>query len=521
MKNKKRKFALLLAIMLAAGSVSTFPVQAGTMTTTIGEESYIEEIDNTVWNNPDGDVTVESGKVVFANESTDTTRLISKASVVRSEQLSELLDAEFTMNFSSLPEGKEFIFAMGLSSIESLPGEQGNLEIAFANHGGLTVQVKEYSDGDTPNVLIQQANCGSIDQVNVSVMYSNAGVLTLKVNGSVIGECKPSANGEGSVGFLQTGNCGVQISDMKVSMYKYDRPENSNIFEDFESGDFNLSLFSSKMTYAIPEYYPSTMRIEDYNGSKVLMFRNVGSGYLVTKQQYSNFELTFDLPYIQVEEEKDKDGNMVTPVCDSFGVSFGGGTGGDDAVVGFDEASDLLLFMNNGVMGYKTDHPMTDAKIHLYRESDGKVPVFRVSVIDGVVTVAVKWKDEDDSAYETMLTYTMSSGTRTGYVAIWAPSGRSSTFAIDNVSLKNLDKDANLIEVERTSSKVEVPADYNYEPQKKVYRETETEKEEMPIAYLLLAGIAGACVLAIGITVGVTASKNQKKKRGAENEKEV
>ena len=519
MKNKKRKFALLLVTLLVAGNVFAFPVHAGTMTTTIGDDSYKEEIDNTVWNNPDGDVAVESGKLVFSNESTDTTRLISKASVVRSEQLSELFDAEFTMNFSALPEGKEFIFAMGLSSIESLSGEQGNLEISFTNQGGLTVQVKEYADGDTPNVLIQPKKCGSTHNAKVSIAFSNAGVLTLKVNGSVIGECKPSGNGEGSVGFLQTGNCGVQISNLRIAMYKYDRPENSNIFEDFESGDFNLSLFSAKMTYATPEYYPSTMRIEDYNGSKVLMFRNVGSGYLVTKQQYSNFELTFDLPYIQVEEEKDKDGNMVTPVCDSFGVSFGGGTGGDDAVVGFDEASDLLLFMNNGVMGYKTDHPMTDAKIHLYRESNGKVPVIKVSVLDGVVTVAVKWKEEADSAYETMLTYTMS-GTQTGYVGIWAPSGRSSTFAIDNISLKNLDKDANLIEVERTSSKVEVPADFNYEPQEVVYRETEEEKAKMQTAYLLLIGLAGVCVLAIGITAGVTAVKN-KKKRGAENEKEV
>ena len=520
MKNKKRKFALLLATLLAAGSVSAFPVQAGTMTTAIGEESYKKEIDNTVWNNPDGDVTVKSGQLVFPNDSTETTRLISKASVVRSEQLEEVFDAQFTMRFSKLPKGKKFIFAMGLSSIESLPGDQGNLEIAFANDGGLTVQVSEYTDVDASKILIKKKNCGSIGNATVSVSFSSAGKLTLKVNGSVIGTCKPSVTGEGSVGFLQTGKCGVQISDMKIDMYKYDRPENSNIFEDFESGDFNLSLFSAKMTYATPEYYPSTMRIEDYNGSKVLMFRNVGSGYLVTKQQYSNFELTFDLPYIQTVEEKDKEGNMITPICDSFGVSFGGGTGGNDAVVGFDEASDLLLFMNNGVMGYKTDHPMTDAKVHLYRESNGKVPVIKVSVVDGVVTVAVKWKDESDRAYETIMTYTMK-GSQTGYVGIWAPSGRSSTFAIDNVSLKNLDKDANLIEVGRTSSKVEVPADYNYEPQKKVYRETETEKEEMPIAYLLLTGIAGACVLAIGITVGVTAAKNQKRKRGAENEKEV
>ena len=343
---------MLLATLLVAGSVTALPVQAGTMTTAIGEESYKKEIDNTVWNNPDGDVTVKSGQLVFPNDSTETTRLISKASVVRSEQLEEVFDAQFTMRFSKLPKGKKFIFAMGLSSIESLPGDQGNLEIAFANDGGLTVQVSEYTDVDASKILIKKKNCGSIGNATVSVSFSSAGKLTLKVNGSVIGTCKPSVTGEGSVGFLQTGKCGVQISDMKIDMYKYDRPENSNIFEDFESGDFNLSLFSAKMTYATPEYYPSTMRIEDYNGSKVLMFRNVGSGYLVTKQQYSNFELTFDLPYIQTVEEKDKEGNMITPICDSFGVSFGGGTGGNDAVVGFDEASDLLLFMNNGVMGY-------------------------------------------------------------------------------------------------------------------------------------------------------------------------
>lgn len=514
MRNVKRWFALALAVVVTSGSVTMLPVHAGTITTTIGEESYKKELDNTAWNNPDGDIQIKNGKILFPADSTDATRIISKASVVRTEQVEELFDAEFTMENANFPKNAEFVFAIGLSSIESMPKEQGNLEVAFSNHNGLAVQVTEYADPAEPKVLIKRTNCGSLSKAKVRIEYSNVGKLTLLVNGKKIGTCKTTTNGEGSVGFLQTGKCKVELSDLKIYMYKYDRPENSNIFEDFESEDFNLSLLSAKTTYST-EYNPSTMKIEDYKGSKVLMFKNVGVGYLVTKQQYSNFELTFDLPYIQAAEEKDKDGNLVTPICDSFGVSFGGGTGGDDPVVNFTEATDLLLYMSNGVMGYLTNTSGKEEPTHKYREPGKEVPVIRVLVKDGSVLTAVKWKSEPDSAYETLLSYKTES-TRTGYVAIWAPSGRSSTFAIDNVKLKNLDKDANLIEVDRTSSKVEAPADYNYEPQKQVYRETEPKEEGVPVEYLALAALGGVCVLAIITTACVTAKR---RKRGAKNEK--
>lgn len=515
MKNKIRIGFLLVAVSLVAGCFASIPAEAGTITTAIGEESYEKEIDNTIWNNPDGDVVVESEKLIFPNESTETTRLITKAGVVQTEQVEKLFAAQFTMNFSKLPEGKEFIFAMGLSSIESLPGDQGNLEIAFMNKGGLHVKVTEYAD--ETKELVKEKKCGSIQNAKVAIDFTSSGNLSVKVNGAVVGECKPSVSGEGSVGFLQTGDCGVQISDVNLSMYQYDRPQNSNVTEDFESGDFDASVFASRMTQAT-EYYPSTIAIEEYNGSQVLMFRNVGQGYLITKQQYSNFELIFELPYIQVDEEKDADGNTITPTCDSFGVSFGGNTGGNDPVVNFDEATDLLLFMGNGVMGYKSDHPMRDAKKHLYRESDENIAVFKVSVIDENVSVAIKWKGEADSTYETILAY-KTSGVKTGYVGIWAPSGRSSTFAIDNIKLTNLDIDANLVEIERVSSKVEVPEDYDYKPEKKIYREVKKQTGSIPMEYAVIGGVAGACVLAIVITVVVTTVNNKKKKRGAENEK--
>ena len=252
------------------------------------------------------------------------------------------------------------------------------------------------------------------------------------------------------------------------------------------------------------------------------MFRNVGQGYLITRYQYSNFELTFELPYIQREEETDAEGKVILPKNDSFGVSFGGDTGGEDSNVNYSGATDLLLFMGNGVMGWNTKHPLTNAVKHMYGEAGCKrTPTIKVTVKDAVVTVSVKWKDEDDSAYETMMSYELS-GTPTGYVGIWAPSGRSSTFAIDNISIKNLDINANYVEAGYKGSKFVIPVDYPYEPQEKIYREEEQKAEEKDRWYLPLIGVAGACAVAVGITAGITAiRKKQSRKGGAENEKTI
>lgn len=513
----KNKLCLLVAVLLVTGSIPMLPVHAGSSTITMDKSTYTDGLDETIWHDADGDIQVQNGGIVFSDDSTDATKLITKKDITQIEQLDTILKVGYTMKFSALPEGESFVFGIGLSSLESSIGEEGNLEIVYFNDGGLKVQVNAYETSDTPTVLMEGKSCGSVgSSIKTELELTTSGVLTLKINGTTVYKAEVPMVIEGSVGFLQTGSCGVRVTDLGINMYTYDRPENSNIFEDFESGDFNKNLFGSKMISA-SNYRPCRLAVEEYNGNQVLMFKNVSKGYFVTKQQYSNFEMTFDIPYMQREIIADEEGNTVTPRFHSMGVSYGGDATGNDNSVTWGGGGDLLLFMGSGVMGYRTNHPMVYATQHEYAAAEcEKTPTIKVTVIDGDVKVQVKWADEDDSKYEMMLAYKLDV-TPTGYIAIWAPAETATNFAIDNISIKNLDKDAKLVEVDKISSKWVVPDDYDYQPMEKVYRKTET-KEEKDRWYLPMLVTAGACVVAIGVTVGVTVLA-KRRKDGAEHEK--
>lgn len=512
MKKGKNRLCLLLAAVLLAGSFSVLPAKAGSSTIRINKNSYQEELDSTVWHDADGDIRTEQGTIVFPDSSTASTKLITKTDVVRIEQLDTMMKVNFDLKFSKLPEGETFAFGMGLSSLEATLGEEGNLEIGFTNQGGLKVRVSAYETADEPTVLMEEMSIGNVGStVKVEAVLGSSGKLTLKINGSVVCDTEIPVSGEGSVGFLQSGSCGAVVSDLEIDLYKYDRPQNCDISEDFEDGDFNSNLFGSKMTRA-SSYENCYLAVEEYNGNQVLMFKNVGKGYIATKYQYSNFELTFDMPYLQREEETDAEGNVVTAKLTFFGVSFGSDVGGKDENVDFTGAADLLLFSGYDTMGWNSKRQGVKLTKHLYREPEcTKIPTFRISVIDGVVTAQIKYTDEPDSAYETMISYTTDS-TPTGYIALWAPSEIASTFALDNISIKNLDKDPKLTEVEKVSSKWTIPADYAYKPTEKVYRETEEQEEESKW-YLPIILVAGVCVAAIGVTTGVTCVVKRRKGR--------
>ncbi len=407
---------------------------------------------------------------------------------------------------------------MGLSSLECGVEDEGNLILSFVNQGGLKAKLSAYEVASEETVLLDTVSCGNISStVKVEAAITADGKLNLSLNGKTVYRQEIPVTGEGNVGFLQTGSCGAKLSNTEITMFRYDRPKNSDISEDFEKGEFNRNLFASKITRG-SGYSPCVLSVEEYEGNQVLLFQNVSKGYIVTKQQYSNFELTFDLPYIQREDELDKEGNVVTPSSESFGISFGGDVGGNDDNIDFTGAADLLLFMGSGVMGWNTKHPMTSAKTHLYGDAEcEKTPTIKVSVIDTVVTVSVKWAEEDDSAYEKMLSYKLST-TPTGYIGIWAPSERPSSFAVDNIQIKNMDKDPKLVEVEYQGSKIEAPADYDYQPMEQKYKDN-AETSEQGMWYLPLAIVAGVCAVAVGVTAGVTAVKRRKGKEGAEHEK--
>ena len=496
---------LVLVMLLAVVDVPAMPTYARLSVLTIDSTSCESELDETLWSNVDGDVIGKDGILIFSDESTEATSLITKTTALKSEYTENLGYAEFTMNFTNLPEGEKFIFALGLQSIEATFGERGNIEIGFSNNGGLQLDVASYSDVDAPEVHLEATNCGSLkSKTKVVAKLKNSQELEVSVNGKQIFRGTVSVSGEGSLGFLQTGSCGVEISNFKLTSYKYDRPENCDFVEDFEEGIFNANLLTSK-TNAATIYRPSYVQVEEYNGSNVLMFQNTGIGYIGTNYMYSNFELTFDVPFYQWEAVLDEDNKVLSPASDFIGVSFGAETV-ESTGHGFTSAKDLVLISGTGdVISYFNDY---QSKGNL---TDKKPFSVRVSVVDSVVSVGLKWMNQTE--YKEVLAYEISD-TPTGYVHIWAPSNTGGTFAIDNIKMVNKDEQANLVSVEFESAKMNVPEDYEYKAQGLTYNPDTTVEAEANMWYLPLVIVAGVCIMTLGVTAGVLLMKKRKNRKG-------
>ena len=334
---------LLFATIFLAGSIQVLPVKAGASDIVIDKDSFATELNSAVWNDRDGDVEVERGVLIFTEESTDTTSLVTKTNAKVSEKHDELITVDVTMQLTKLPEKGKFVLALGLPSIESALGDDGNIEIAFENNGRLQVDVVAYEDGEEV-VLSEPKACGSIgSNIKVKAVISNKGVLTLMVNGKEACQKELPFSGEGRVGFLQTGSCAAKISDLRIVSHKYDTPENTNIFEDFEDGYMNTNVLTHNVFIRNAKYAPSRCFVDEVDGNKVFRFQNAGDFYFGTLYEYSNFQLTFDVIDMQREDILDEVGNIITPRNPHVCVAYGS-EAADYTDYGYVQSTDLLIF---------------------------------------------------------------------------------------------------------------------------------------------------------------------------------
>ena len=128
MKHKTKFRMLLFALVLAGSSVSCFPVEAGSSAITIDESSYQEKLNSALWNNPDGDVVLENGALVFTESSTDETRLITKSTAKQNEKNKNLVNASATMQFASLPTGLEVLALENQEKVEAEKSDAAKTE---------------------------------------------------------------------------------------------------------------------------------------------------------------------------------------------------------------------------------------------------------------------------------------------------------------------------------------------------------------------------------------------------------
>lgn len=509
----KKHIMGLLACILVAGNIAVMPAEAGSSNLIVDSSSFKEELDIALWNATDNRVTAENGKLVFSAESKKSTALIGKTIATNTGYHDELVSFEASMNLSGIAAGEKFAVALGLGSIEAVMGEPGNVEIQFANDGGIKMSVVAYDlDGNATEIAAPRV-VGS--NAKIKAVISSEGVLTLSLGGSGVCSAQLPVSGEGRVGFLQSGGCAVTIDDLKIVAHRYDRPENCDIYEDFEKESINANTLTAKSLIPSYQYTPYGMGIQDFDGSRGMIFQNLACGYLGSLHKYSNFEITFDVVYLQRASELDDEGNILVPQSDCIVVSFGdeaedyndwGYTTSPDAIV-FDAASNVYSMhlepqprANAGDKGYAYADPECDKDFTI-----------RVSMIDGVVTTSMKWIEED--TFTEILSYKVSDETPLGFVHIWA-AGSNNNFAIDNVRLINKDIDPNTIALDFKSALYDTPEDFEYEKIGFVYRETTEEEKGFEFTpYMLIPIIAVVCVAAFGTVYLISKKKSGKEEK--------
>lgn len=514
------KWAAVLLSVAALGCLLSMPVSAGTSFLILDSSSFEESLDETVWNVPEADITAVDGAITFTSDSSEYSRVIAMNVIEKAIGQEELLYFESTAYVSAIPEGGEFVFAIGLSSIESYRGDAGNVEIALRNDGGMKLAVNAYESYGEPTELLAPKAVSGYGTVTVAVQVDNDSTYSVKFNGSTVASGTLPYLPEGSVGYLQSGGCAVSVTDAYVRSYSYDAPPNSNFKETFDNDEYNANLLFSKQSWKT-QYDPSYVSVEKIDGNDVLAFSNSGASHLSTLQQYSNFRLTFDVPWMLRLTQLNDNAEVVAPSSAWFGVSYGDalveytGNGYTDSpdVIYFDRDSQIRSFaMGKAVVG-------GDPKAYPFFAPTETRPIScMVEMVDSHVRVGVKWMEEEE--FTILAEYDRPDGiTPTGYIHIWTPG--TGNFAIDNLEIQNLDAEPQLVEVEFKTNKFKIPADYVWDEEaesKLVYRPGTEKKAKLELSgwYLLIP--CALVVALVPIVIALIVRGKNKKKEGKADE---
>lgn len=501
--------AILLICLFVCGNLCTMCTEAGYNENVVDNTTFSKEISKTQWNNPEKDVVIENGALVFPKTSTADTRLITQFPAEVSEQMSKLFDAEYRIKLRTLPQGEKFILGFSLATVESIIGEPGSMGIVFLNDGGLKASIVVYDESGEESKLVDSVKIGAVgSEIEVKVSATADMHLDVTINGKKLYKKQAPIDLSGRMGLLQTGACEAVISDVNIITYSYDTPENCNISEDFENGTMNINALNSSMSLS-SGYYPAGIQIEEYEGNQVLMFRNASIGYVGTVHQYSNFELSFDIPYMLHQDIYTQDGVLQTPAHAGFAVAIGGEATMFEDTWGFKHTYDTLLFEAGRVLSYKDWQKMGYfGEESFYDTSGTKGYSVKIDVKDTMLTVFMKALK--DTAWKEILSYKVGNKTPLGFVQIWSTG--QANFAIDNIKFVNTDQDAKVKDVEFVSGKMPGTEDWVYEPMEVKYREqAETNAFNWYNITALLAG--GGIVFLVACLVVKISKKNARREK--------
>ena len=520
-KRKKRQslnlikaMAVVIVIVVATGSFSITDVMAGSSDVIVDNSSFANELDTSKWNAPNADVIVKNGKIVFGADSNGNTRLITKRAAKTCAQFDTLVDVTCILNISKIPNGQKFIMAFGLASTESYYGEAGNFELVFENKKELVAGIRYYDESGMETSLVKAQSIGKgFDQpFEIKVNVTRDRKVKIVVNKKMLYNGKSLVDLEGRVGFLQTGSCQAEISSVNILSHEYDTPENVNIVEDFESGSMNINTLTSKMLNSCL-YYPAGVAVERYDDGHVLMWRNANLAYFGTLYKYSNFEVTFDVPYMLHSNIVRENGTVKTPAHLKFVVAFGDEAKDYDDY-GYATSAEGIAFGSTDISSLKENfEPVYFNGSDFYEKDLNEGYSVRVTMVDTIVTVEIKALDA--TKYTELISYKIGNATPQGYIHIWSTG--QANFAIDNFCVRNLDYNAKIVEVDYQKKVLENIEDWVYEPTEAQYLQTEV-KDERLISPMLLVYVAGVGIVIVLFSLLVAKMHKTPKKEGKTDE---
>ena len=149
------------------------------------------------------------------------------------------------------------------------------------------------------------------------------------------------------------------------------------------------------------------------------MYHNAKLTYFGTKHAYSNFELTFDVPYYLRNMVKDDNGNMTAAPTMEFLVSLG-----DDAVdfngFGYATSTEAIRFTKDSVHGLNHSPEKFRAEYAsrgYFDPTTNEGFSVLVRMIDGHLEVGIKALDAEKFDILAQADY---EDFRTGYIKIWS-----------------------------------------------------------------------------------------------------
>ena len=499
--------AAALAVLIACSPLCSNKVSAGGSDIIIDSSSFENTLNENAWNVPNGDVHAENGKIIFGGNTTDGSRIITRRAVVLSKQHEYLFRAAYTLKLNKLEGGSKLLFLFGLDSIESNYAEPGNVELVLQNQDGLQASLVTWDENGVESTLGEAQKING-DTMEISAVATSDNKLTVKVGNTVIFEGTIEGDLTGRIGVGLTGPAEAEISKVDIISHRYETPENTNIVEDFEKGTINTNTLYSLMTSSCGSY-PAGLLVEEYNGSQVMMFRNVNSGNISTVHKYSNVEISFDIPFVLYKNVMRGDGSILQNAHNGFVVSFGDELD-EYSSLGFDASPEALVIGPKSISRHKNGTQAVNLENKgYYSEDENTGYSVKIRMEDMQVTVYAKSLEAE--TFDELMSYTVGNTTPLGYVHIW--SNGYCNAAIDNLVITNLDKDPDLVELEYKEGFLPDGEDRGYEPLNVIYRDVQTESEE-GLGLKLLAIIeivAGVVIVVAGILIYLHLKKKAKK----------